>query len=79
MEQWFNVGSQLRDNANWRSHSFFPVASVTQLFNRDITAIFIVALMGTYQQTHGQVLRFGGTEYIFRGILIISLKQTATL
>jgi len=28
---------------------------------------FIVALMGMCQQAHGQVLRFGGTKYIFKG------------
>jgi len=55
--------------------------TAAQLFNRDTTAIFIVALMGMYQQARGQVSVFGGTKYIFRGkkfVFIVCLKQTVT-
>jgi len=56
------------------SYSFFSVTLFRQLFNNDTTAIFIVALMGIYQQARGQVLGFGEDKIHFRGeIFLFSL------
>jgi len=68
MEQWSsNVCSQLRHNVSC------PFFIVRQLFKRDTTAIFVVVLTGTQQQACGQVLGFGGGEYIFRGEIFLFL------
>jgi len=36
------------------------------MFDRDTTAVFIVAVMVMFQQARDQVLRFGGTKYLLK-------------
>jgi len=53
--------------ANDVAYSFFSVAPVRQQFKGVTTAIFIVALIGMYQQLRGQILGLWGEKMHFRG------------
>jgi len=79
MEQLSNVGSQLRDKLDDVSYYFFSLSPVRQLFNRDTTAIFVVAPMGMYQPGPWPGLRVWGGQNTYlraKGFCVCYLSKT---